>query len=130
MRSTVVVDANLILRYLLGDHPEHSAAAAELMERVRGGDAFAYVPEGVVVECVYVLLKVYRVPRDEVAGKLIGILSFRGIANEARDVLLAALRLFRDRNVDIVDGIVQATAAKRGWQPFSFDRDLKRLAGS
>lgn len=52
-----VTDANVILRYLLADHPEFSPQAAEFFEQVRRGEATAFIPEGVLVECVYVLMK-------------------------------------------------------------------------
>ena len=127
MRNTAVLDANVILRYLLDDHPEHSPVARELLGQVRTGDRLAYVPEGVLVECVFVLLKVYAVPRPEVADKLRGVLSFRGVLADNRDLLLESLRLFDEKNVDIVDAIVHVTAQRRGWEAVSFDKDLTKL---
>ncbi len=127
MKSTYVIDANVVLRYLLGDHPTHSPAATELMEAVRKGTERAYVPEGVLVECVYVLLKVYKVPRAEIADKLAGVLRFQGIVNSDRGQLVQALHTFAKRNVDIVDAIVHACAAAHGWTPFSFDKDVRKL---
>jgi len=97
------------------------------MEQVRGGDANAFVGEGVLVECVFVMLKVYGVPRDEVAGKLLGILAYRGVVATDRQVLMDALRLFQAHNIDIVDALVVATAQRQGWQPFSFDDDIRKL---
>jgi hypothetical protein len=40
------------------------------MAKVKADEANAYILEGVLVECVYVLLKVYRVPRGEITDKL------------------------------------------------------------
>jgi len=127
MRSTFVVDANVILRYLIADHDEHFVRAKELMDQVREGDAHAFIGEGVLVECVFVMLKVYGVPRAEVANKLLGILAYRGIVATDRQVLIDALRLFQAHNVDIVDALVVATAQRQGWQPFSFDDDIRKL---
>ncbi|MEW6488462.1 MAG: PIN domain-containing protein [Thermodesulfobacteriota bacterium] len=127
MKNIHVVDANVILRYLLADHPDHHQRARVFFEGVIRGDTRAFIPEGVLVECVYVLLKVYGVPRAEVADRLLGVLGYRGVANEDRAVLLAALRLFAKKPVDIVDALVVATAEARGWQTFSFDRDISKL---
>jgi predicted nucleic-acid-binding protein len=127
MKNIFVIDANVILRYLLQDHLEHFQKAYEILEQVKTGQIGAYVPEGVLVECVYVLLKVYRVPRNEIATSLSGILHYAGIINENRPILIESLKLFRDNNVDIVDAIVFATAERKGWTVFSFDKDLKKL---
>ena len=127
MTSTVVVDANVILRYLLADHEEHSEYARQVFTRLRTGEQHGFIPEGVLVECVYVLLKVYAVPRREIAEKLSGLLAYRGMLADHKQLLLESLRLFHEKNIDIVDAIVHFIAEQRGWVVCSFDRDLQRL---
>lgn len=127
MKSTYVVDANVILRYLLADHPEHFRQAAQFMGQVKSGEVLAFIPEGVLVECVYVLLKFYKVPREEIVRNLETVMNYKGIINENRSVLITGLRLFQEKNVDIVDAIVQGISKERGWAAFTFDRDLDRL---
>jgi predicted nucleic-acid-binding protein len=126
MKNTFVVDANIILRYLLADHAEHFRTAAEFMGRVKSGDVNLYVPEGVMIECVYVLLKCYKVPKEEIEDKLSGLLDYRGVINSNRRILLKALRLFREKNVDIVDAVVYAISKEHGWTCFLFDKDVKK----
>ncbi|MHB8765733.1 MAG: PIN domain-containing protein [Deferrisomatales bacterium] len=128
MSEPRVLDTNVILRYLLADQPEQFERAKAFLDRVKVGDEEAYVSEGVLVECVYVLLKVYGVPRGEVADSLSAVLGYRGIVNGDRTPQMEALRRFAEANVDIVDALVDATARARGWTVFSFDRDLVRLA--
>lgn len=127
MTKPRVTDANVILRYLLADHPNLSKRATEFLGQVRDGKAKALIPEGVIVECVHVLMKVYGVPRSQVAEKLSGLLRYRGIVNPNRDVLLEALALFERHGVDIVDAIVFTTAKHHDWPTFSFDKDIRRL---
>jgi len=122
-----VTDANVILRYLLADHPSFSPQAAAFFAQVRSGEAAALIPEGVLVECVYVLMKFYAVPRPEVAERLSQVISYRGIVNPNRDILLEALALLARRAVDIVDAIVVVTAQHHGWATFSFDQALRKL---
>lgn len=127
MKNTYVVDANVVLRYLLADHEEHSQLATEFMSAVKTGAQRIYVPESVLAECVYVLIKVYKVPRAEAAEQLIGLLSYKGVMDDTGKLLRDALRLFIDKNVDIVDAIVFTTAQAKHWDVFSFDKDIKRL---
>ena len=56
-----LVDANVVLRYLLDDHADLSAKAAEMIERQS-----ATLPMEVACEVVYVLQKVYAVERKEI----------------------------------------------------------------
>ncbi len=127
MRNIRVVDANVILRFLLADEPVHFEQARVFMEQVKTGASGAYIPEGVLVECVYVLLKVYGVPRSEIVDKLITLLSYKGMVDDNRWLLQESLRLFVANNVDIVDAIVHVTATLRGWRTFSFDADLDKF---
>ena len=127
VKNTFVVDANVILRYLLADHPEHFRQSAQFMERVKSGEVSAFIPEGVLVECVYVLLRFYKVPRAEITGNLETIMTYKGIVNENRSILVKGLRLFQEKNVDMVDAIVHAISKEQGWPTFSFDKDLYGL---
>jgi predicted nucleic-acid-binding protein len=122
-----VIDANVILRYLLADHPEHFQLATDFMEQVQSGETKAFIPEGVIVECVYVLLKFYGVPRTEIVASLTGLLHYKGVINDNKSILASGLQLFQERKVDIVDAIIYAISLERGWPIFSFDKDLQKL---
>lgn len=122
-----VVDANVILRYLLSDHAEHHRLAAAFWERVKAGDETAWVAESVLAECVYVLTKFHKVPRREVANSLTDLLSLRFVATDYPDAMAQALKLFAERNVDFVDALVFALAKAKDAKVFSFDRDLLKL---
>ena len=126
MKNTYVVDANVILRYLLSDLPEHFQKACQFMGQVKLGEVEAFIPEGVLVECVYVLLKFYKVPRSEIALSLENILNYKGIINDNRSILIKGLRLFQEKNVDIVDALVHTIFKENNWFRFTFDKDLER----
>ena len=86
----------------------------------------AIVLESVVAECIHVLTRIYRVPKDEEAGSLIDILHCKGIANDDRRELIRALTLFSERGIDIVDCILCAKTAYSGPDLFSFDGELNK----
>ncbi|WP_347988236.1 PIN domain-containing protein [Methylomonas sp. AM2-LC] len=127
MKNTTVLDTNVILRYLLNDHPKYFQIASAFMQTIKCGEAIAYVPESVLAECVYVLLKVYKVPKSKVCDILIQFLKYQGINQENSSVLLDSLVLFSDHNVDIVDAIVYATARHHKWELVSFDKDFQKF---
>lgn len=121
-------DTNVIIRYLVRDIPEQFAEVEPWFEKVRIGREKALILESVVVECVYVLTKFYGVPKHEAVSALSGLLHYKGIVNEDRDILLEALELFSGKNLDLVDCLVLLRAKNNGFKVLTFDKALKKLA--
>ena len=111
-----LVDANVILRYLLADVPEQAEAAKAAI------DDGAAVTVEVVAEVVYVLRGVYGVPRDEVSQTLGALLP--RLECDRLDVLLGALDSFRDTRLDFVDCVLLANAALGKAEVLTFDKKL------
>jgi len=125
--SGYVVDTNFILRFLLADHDSHYRQAAAFMEGVQSGRERAYIPESVMAECVYVLLKVYKTPYAEIVEQLSALLNYRGIVGEHVPAMRQALHLSLASSVSFVDALVFTTARQRGWRAKSFDKKLNKL---
>lgn len=127
MTDTRIVDANVVLRYLLGDHPELSAKAKNFFDDVRAGERGACVTESVVVECVYVMQRLYQVPRSEIADKLTTLLGFRGISGDQVPLLRGALSLYANSKVSFVDALIATTADAKQLPVETYDKDLIKL---
>jgi len=123
-----LLDINIIIRYLVADDPTLHAKAKEFFDKVIDGSVKAIILESVIAECVYVLTKIYKVPRDRAAGSLIDILHYKGIANDDQQALIQALALFSEQSLDIVDCILCVKAVVADDQLLSFDVDLNKLA--
>jgi predicted nucleic acid-binding protein len=120
-------DTNIIIRYLINDDPLLFTKAKAFFDRVKDGETKAVILESVIAECIYVLMKIYRVPKDKAAGSLIDILRYKGIVNKDRPELIQALAMFAEQSLDIVDCILYARAMSGGDRLFTFDSDLDRL---
>ena len=114
-----LVDANVVLRYLLHDDNALFPAAERAMRNN------AYLLPEVLAEVVYVLLGVYSVPRAELASRLQMLL--KEVQSEHPDVLDDALATFGTTNFDFVDCLLAAYSKHLGDQVVSFDRKLTRL---
>jgi predicted nucleic-acid-binding protein len=123
-------DTNTIIRYLTKDDDSLYARAKAFFDDVKTGSAKAIILESVVAESVYVLTKIYKVPKNKAAAALIDILRYKGIANRDRQELIRALSLFSERKLDIVDCILCAKAAGPDVSPFSFDDALNKITDS
>lgn len=127
-KRVTLPDTNFILRYLLRDNESHYAESSEFFEKVRIGKESALITEAVLVECLYVLTKHYKVPRIEAAKSLHGILLYKGIINPSREVLVRSLSLFAEIALDPVDCLLIAMTAIEGYEVRSFDQALlKRI---
>jgi predicted nucleic-acid-binding protein len=123
-------DTNIIIRYLTRDVESLYARAKEFFDDVKEGRTKAIIIESVVAECIYVLTKIYKVPRDKAAESIIDIFHYKGIANPDQRELIQALTLFSQRNIDIVDCILCVKAQYQGVTLFSFDDDLNKESES
>ncbi|MBQ9349302.1 MAG: PIN domain-containing protein [Oscillibacter sp.] len=119
-KNTVrLIDANVILRYLLREPEEMAEKAKEVI------DAGAYTTMEVMAEVVYVLQKVYHAERKEISSAVSTFLN--EIAIENADVLRYALEIFSVRGLDFVDCVLAARAVLRQDNVFSFDKKLMRF---
>jgi predicted nucleic-acid-binding protein len=116
------IDANVILRYLLGDHPEHAARAAEVIDR-----SSVFVAVEVLCEVVYVLGGAYSVERKTIAEKLAEFIRLDNVAVDDARVLMAAFDLFAQTKIDFVDSLLCAYRKVRGDTVVTFDQKLMKL---
>jgi len=123
-------DTNVVVRYLVKDDIELYKQAKTFFDKVKTGEESALILESVVAECVYVLTKIYKVPKEKTADSLKNLLRYRGIINEDRADLIKALTTFAERSMDIVDCILYVKAKGMDTSLFSFDEDLNKLASS
>lgn len=121
-----LIDTNVILRYLLGDHAELSPKAEAFMVDVSEGAKPAEILDVVIVECIYVMEKYYQIPRSEISTKLSGIVNFSGIVNSDRSEILEALLKYNSTDIDIVDCILAAHSSPEK-VVVSFDKNMKKL---
>jgi predicted nucleic-acid-binding protein len=118
-----LVDANVVLRYLLDDHAELSPKAADILERQT-----VTLPVEVGCEVVYVLQKVYAVGRKEIQQHLSALINEGLVSMEKPAVFLKALDCYGDSTLDFVDTLLWAYQLLEQQEVFTFDdKLLKRL---
>lgn len=122
-----LIDTNVILRYLLADHEALHEKACAIINPLQLGEANGTVTEGVLIECVYVMLKVYAVPRALIASQLRAVLSYPGLYQTDSDHYILALEIFANHNVDIVDALLYTRSQRDKCEIKSFDKDIKKL---
>lgn len=113
-----IIDANVILRYLLDDDKD----MADMAEKIIMNGAKT-LPE-VLAEVVYVLSGVYKMQRSEVSECLFAIIDIVDIDN--KEIMNRAIEIYNSKNLDFVDCILIANNHVKGEDVFSFDKKLNR----
>lgn len=122
-----ILDANVLIRFLRGDHPEHSPKTRVLIAQAEAGEIRLVLFASVVAEVVFVLTSVYGCSRREVAESLLPFLHHGGIDCPEADSVSDALRRFQSKRVDYMDCYLAAEAKLRGVPVVSFDRDFRKF---
>lgn len=116
-----IADANIILRYVLDDHPELSRQATEIVE-----NNSVTLPIEVACEVVFVLQKVYQIERGTIQ-KVLGELIKEGwVSLPKPELLLKALDCYGETRFDFVDCLLWAYHEVDGESIFTFDRKLEK----
>ncbi|CAK0772370.1 PIN domain-containing protein [Gammaproteobacteria bacterium] len=114
-----IVDANVILRYLLDDHAELSPKAAEILEQHS-----VILPVEVGCEVVYVLQKVYAVERKDIQQQLANLLNTGLVSMDKPAIFLKALECYGGSTFDFVDTLLWAYQTVERQELFTFDDKL------
>ena len=114
-----IIDANVILRYLLGDHPDMSAEAREIV--LSGAQTTAEV----LAEVVYVLKGVYQVERSDIAETVRSFLREVSVPHKA--AMSYACRLYGETKLDFVDCMLAGYHFAEGADVLTFDKKLNNI---
>jgi predicted nucleic-acid-binding protein len=117
-----IVDANIVLRYLLNDHNELSGRARQIID-----EQTVEIPIEVLCEVVFVLSGVYKAKREEIGEKLQTFFESTDCILPHRDAVLKGLELFSESTLDFVDCILFGYKSIEGIEVHTFDNKLRNL---
>ena len=121
-----LIDTNIIIRYLLGDHEKLSAEAKMLFTQIEQAELEVIILDSVVMEAFFVLHKFYQLPKTEVLDDLKTILSFQGVINDDKFQIIEALNIVLYKNLDFVDALLCVKSKYYDLELLSFDQKLHK----
>lgn len=116
----VMLDANIILRYLLNDDEQMAAEAEMVIKNVP-----VQVNIEIFAEVVYVLKGVYHIDRAEIGQCLLAFLS--EVRTPEPEVLKLGIETYARQNLDFQDCILYAYHKVKGFEIKTFDKKLSKL---
>lgn len=111
-----LIDANVIIRFLLNDIPEQADIASNVIY------SGACTNEAILAEVVYVLVGVYKIERSQVSSLILLLLELVQVEN--LDVVTNSLKLFAEYKLDFVDCLIISYHNILKVDVFSFDKKL------
>lgn len=122
----VIVDTNVLLRYLTGEPEQLARSAQELMAMVASESVLLVVPHLVLAEVVWTLHRGFRLPRAQVADALLKLIEQPGVEVENEEQVVDAMRLFRSGTLSYVDCHLLTVSVTQGLPVATQDRKLQK----
>ncbi len=124
------LDTNVLLRYLVRDHPSQLAAATRLIERRLTEDEPGFISAVVIAEVAWVLRRSYRWNASQVAAAIEKLFDADVLVVEHIGAAAEAVQRTRGGRGDFADAFISAIAARAGCSTtVTFGRDALRLPG-
>lgn len=126
----VLLDANVLLRYLTGDPAPMADRARALMERAENGEFLLVLTPLIVAECVWVLKSFYKHSFATIANALQQVFELDGLHAQDAELISAALTSVARSNVDFADAYLAQMAQAGAVKVATFDQDFSRLGAA
>lgn len=117
-----IIDANIVLRYLLRDNIELHKKAVVIIESNR-----LFLPNEIAAEIVYVLESVYGIPKKEIKEVLTLLFTKENFEFIDKDVILFALRYYAEYNLDYADALLVSYSKIHKAEVLTFDKRLLKI---
>jgi len=119
-----LIDTNIILRWLLGDHNELSPKAEKLIERAKTSSLI--VTDIVVAEITYILRSTGR-DRQQTSEALLLIGRTDSLKYENEELVMTIISLLVETKLDFADCYLFARARREKLGLATFDKPLEKL---
>jgi predicted nucleic-acid-binding protein len=124
------IDANVIVRFLMGDDPKLSPKASGILKGVETGKTVVTCDPVNLAEVVWVLNSFYGLSNKQIADGLEPIIGAPGFLMPDKDRYITALKLFSEATPHFGDACACAAALQEcEGRLYSFDIKLSKVKG-
>jgi len=121
------IDTNILVRILINDPQEatQTEIARQFLKQIKQ----VYVPQIVQVECVWVLERAYKIPKQKLIEILTSLYKSPVFMLQHESLFASALDKFSDSNVGFADCLILAESQAKKLELFTFDKKLGKIIG-
>jgi predicted nucleic-acid-binding protein len=123
------LDTNVLVRFLANDDPTQAEIIYRKLKQAEiDGEEF-FVPLLVVLEMIWVLDSVYKIPRQEMVDSLEALLRLPVLRWESQTVIQGLISSARNTHIDLPDLLIAESAKHSGCETvLTFDQRACRFA--
>ena len=122
------IDTNIFIRFLTNDIPEKAEACDHLFRDSAEKNERLFTTEMVIAEIIWVLESYYELPKKEVQEMVEKILITPYLFCPQKDIILNALTLYSDKNIDYIDAYNASILREQGIKEvYSYDRHFDKI---
>lgn len=123
----IAIDTNILVRFLVDDHPQHAERARHLLLEELSKQAPGFVSVAMIVELAWVLTKVYKLGSEALRAIVWQLIASPHLIIENSAVIKRALRL---ELPDLAAAIIHEAGKQAGCEATAtFDRRFARVPG-
>jgi|SRR3989344_1230877 len=124
----ILLDTNILLRFILGDEPNLSSKAREIFEKIDKQKIKVYITLLTISEVIFTLEKSYKLPKSEIISKILSIIKQANLNVEKQGLLQEVFSYYLGKNLSFVDAYHVAFMHKKKIKEiFSFDHDFDKF---
>ncbi len=117
----MIIDTNVFLRYVLNDNESLSKQSADIIENNE-----IFLPTEIIAEIVYVLEKVYKVPRKKTAALLTNFIDNYNPTVQNPITIKFALSTYSSSKLDFIDCMIHSYHHIESHEVVTFDKALNK----
>lgn len=125
----ILLDTNIILRFILRDHPTYSPKAEVIIKKIDAGEIKVYISWPTILEIVFVLQNSIKLPKREITEKLLPIFHLENVSLEHGKLLDSIFGYYVDKNISLTDAYNATLMLKKKVKYiYSFDSDFDKFS--
>lgn len=125
--KTVLVDTNIILRFLLRDDEVLFEQANSIFNNGESGRVKIYIDELAIAEALWTLTSFYKQDKEEVSRLLSKLISRNWIVNPRKKLVLNSLKLSASTSLSYVDCWLIGVTKLNKYKIETFDKRMLSL---
>jgi len=120
----IVVDANVLLRLILGDVPDQFLKAKDLFSNARDGKIRIFIYEITIFELDFIMEKYYKIAKKEVISRLVELVGTKYLKVESRDAFMKTFLAYEKSKNSFVDCFLVTKTKTEQRELFTFDKGI------
>lgn len=121
----ILIDTNLIIRFLVNDDPQKAARVKKVLQENKTTNI---LPDLVIAEIIWVLSSYYELDKDSIINKIRALIHVKTIDCN-KTLLDQSLAIWEKYNISFVDAYLISVAKLKGLNIYSYDLKFDKVDG-